>query len=165
MRRVGGEHAARRSRAFAGQQLAADEIGDAGILLACAAALGPVLDLGVVGDLDLDGQDVADLMRALVLEEGARAVAPQRIRIVDRGLRRRHRHLHRLVAGLRGRVLDRRERGCSPTFFSRSRRSSRRAAAAERAPRRMTHDHDDGMDCVIGVHLSTVERTKWRHDG
>ena len=53
-----------------------------------------------------DGEDVADLIGALVLEEGARAGAPERIGLIDRGLRRRHRHLHRLVARPGRGVLD-----------------------------------------------------------
>src|SRR5262249_4225107 len=44
-----------------------------------------------------------------VVEDGARAVPPQRVGAVGDRLRRRHRHLHRLVAGLRHRVLDLRQ--------------------------------------------------------
>jgi len=90
------------------EQLAAEEIRDAGILGIAAAALGFVGDRRLVGDVDLDGEDVADLMRALVLEEGTRAVAPERVRVIGGDLWRRHRHLHRLVAGVRSRVIDRR---------------------------------------------------------
>src|SRR5262249_41717425 len=56
-----------------------------------------------------DGEDIAHLAGALILEERARAVAPQRVRIVGRRLRRRHRHLHRLVARPRLRIVDRRQ--------------------------------------------------------
>ena len=42
-----------------------------------AAALGLVGEIGLVGDVDRHGQEVADLMRALVLEERPRAVPPQ----------------------------------------------------------------------------------------
>ena len=61
---------------------------DAGLVGIGAVALGLVLDLGLVVELDLHGEDVADLLGALVLEEGARAVPPQRIGAVggrDRG--------------------------------------------------------------------------------
>src|ERR1700694_2243112 len=49
-----------------------DAVGHPGVFLVGAAALGVVGDRGIVGNLDNDGQDVADLMRALVFEEGAR---------------------------------------------------------------------------------------------
>src|SRR5450755_3233259 len=88
------------------EQLAAGEIGDAGIFLAGAAALGLVGDVGLVGDIHRHRQDVADPRRALILEERPGAVPPQRIGVVRRGLRFRHRHLHRLVAGLRRRIFD-----------------------------------------------------------
>ena len=87
-------------------RLGADEIVDAGVFLVDAAALRLVLELGAVGDLDLHGEDVADLVGALILEEGARAGAPERIGLVDRRLRRGHRHLHRLVARPRRGILD-----------------------------------------------------------
>jgi len=47
---------------------------------------------------------------ALVVEKGARAVAPERIRIVNGRLRIGHGHLHRLVAGLGRWIVDRRQR-------------------------------------------------------
>ena len=87
----------------------AEEVGDFVVLRRRPLDLGLILELRGVVDIDLDRQNVADLMRALVLEEGARAVAPQRVRIVARRLRRRHRHLHRLVAGLGLRIVDRRQ--------------------------------------------------------
>ncbi len=43
--------------------------------------------------LTVHRQNVADLVRALILEEGARAVAPQRVRVGGGRLRLRHRHL------------------------------------------------------------------------
>ena len=43
------------------ERLGADEVVDAGVLVVDAAALGLVLELGAVGDLDLHGEDVADL--------------------------------------------------------------------------------------------------------
>src|SRR5262249_12960695 len=46
---------------------------------------------------------------ALIPEEGAAAVPPQRVGVVRRHLRLWHRHLHRLVAGLRRRIFDRGE--------------------------------------------------------
>src|SRR5690606_1082461 len=44
-----------------------------------AVALGGVLGLGAVVDVDGDGQDVADAPRPLVAEEAARAGAPQAV--------------------------------------------------------------------------------------
>ena len=104
---VGGQDPARqhflRLRA---ERLGADEIGNAGVFLVGAAALGFVGDVGLVGNVDGHGHDVADARGALVAEEGAAAVPPQRVGVVGSLLRLRHRHLHRLVAGLRGRILD-----------------------------------------------------------
>ena len=117
--------------------LGADEVGDAGILAVRPAALGLVGGLGGVGDVHRHGQDVADLMGALVLEEFARARAPQRVLVVDRGGRLRHRHVHRLVAGLGGRVLDRGERRLLAEVpdagRARSSRRGRRRAPQQRA--------------------------------
>lgn len=48
-----------------------EEVADAGIFCAGAAALGLVRDVGLVGDVDLHRENVADLMRALILEECA----------------------------------------------------------------------------------------------
>ena len=59
------------------QRLLPEEIRDAAILGVGAAALGLVGDCRLVGDIDRDGHDVADLTRALILEESARAVSPQ----------------------------------------------------------------------------------------
>src|ERR1700690_3680253 len=52
-----------------------------------------------------------------VRKEGGGAVAPQRIGIVGGRLRRRHRHLHRLVARPRGRIVDRRQRRLLAEIF------------------------------------------------
>ena len=121
---------------------------DARILLVVAAALGLVLDLGLVGDAHGDGEDVADLMGALVLEEGARAVAPQRVRIVDGGLRRRHRHVHRLVAGLRLRIFD---AGQRRRFADQAQPLERGAAGRRARPtqwRRQSASRWDALDMV-----------------
>src|SRR5205823_5758089 len=83
-----------------------DEIGDPRILFAGAAALALVGDVGLVGEIHGDGEEIADPRGALVLEEGAAAVPPQRVGVVGRRLRFWHRHLHRLVAGLRRRIFD-----------------------------------------------------------
>src|SRR6185369_6147970 len=65
-RGIRGENAAGNDGFGIGRQdLAAHEIGDAGILGVFAAALGLVLHIGLVGDVDRYGQDVADLVRAL----------------------------------------------------------------------------------------------------
>src|SRR6185503_17687402 len=45
-------------------------------------------------------------MRTLILEEGARTIAPKRIRIVCGGLRRRHRHLDRFIPWARGWIVN-----------------------------------------------------------
>ena len=111
------------------QRLGADEVGDPGIFLVGAAALGLVGEVGLVGDVDGDGQEVADLVRALVLEERARAVPPQRIGVVGHRFRLRHRHLHRLVAGLRRRIFDRRQ---LRLFADLRQPVDRRASAGER---------------------------------
>ena len=87
--------------------------------------------------LTMHGEDVADLVGALILEEGARAGAPERIRIVDRRLRRRHRHLHRLVAGLGRRIAGSR-RAAAARRSLRSRSSDEQLAAASPARRRRT---------------------------
>ena len=71
-------------------------------------------------------------MRALVLEEGTRTVAPQRVWIVDRGLRRGHGHLHRFIARKRLRVIDRSERR---RFADKPQALERRAAAGKRGDR------------------------------
>src|SRR4051812_4439313 len=73
--------------------------------------MGLSANIGLVGEIHGRGKKIADMGGALVLEEGARAVSPQRIRVVRRRLRLRHRHLHRLVAGLRRRIFDRGQRG------------------------------------------------------
>src|SRR5207237_2513373 len=88
----------------------AEQGADAGILVVFPAALGFVGDHRLVVEVDDDGEDIADLMRALILEERARAVPPQRIRTVGGRLRRRHRHVDGLVTGLRGRIFNRRQR-------------------------------------------------------
>ena len=73
-----------------------------------------------VVDGDDHRQDVADLVGALVLEEAAGLVREQRVGLVGGGHDLGHRHVHRLVAGLRrgvgdggqhGRLADRGEAG------------------------------------------------------
>src|SRR3984957_5926504 len=108
---IRGQQAAGEGGSLSGQEIAAEKRGDAGIFGGAAAALGLVGEVRLVGDVDGDGQQVADLVGALILEERARAVSPERIRIVGNHFRFRHRHLHRLVAGLRRRVFDRRKLG------------------------------------------------------
>src|SRR5690606_40089202 len=71
----------------------AEEVGDAGGGGAFALAIGGVRELGLVVDLDIDGEDVADARGALVVEEAARAGPPQRIRprrLIGRGRGLRH---------------------------------------------------------------------------
>src|SRR4029078_2155714 len=89
---VGGQDAAGQYLVGLGDGLGTDEVGDARIFLAAAAARGVVLDIGLVGDVDGHGQEGADLVGALVLEEGTAAVAPQRVRVVGGDFRLRHRH-------------------------------------------------------------------------
>src|SRR3984893_17047539 len=105
-RRIRRQYPARQYLQRLRDRLAADKIGDPGIFLAGAAALGLVGNVGLVGDVDGHRQEVADPRGALVLGEGARAVPPQRIGVVRHRFRFRHWDLPRLVAGLRGRVFD-----------------------------------------------------------
>ena len=129
-RRVGGEDARRQRRVrWIGSLFLPKKLSTPESSLFLRLRWVSLAIVGLVGDVDLDGEDVADLVRALVLEEGARAVAPQRIRIVGGGLRRRHRHLHRLVAGLRGRVVDRGQRRLLADLASAGRTRRSRSAA------------------------------------
>ena len=148
---VGGEDAARQPASLSERQL---RLGRRSCRRrsprrSCGCA-GLVVERRLVGDLDLDGEDVADLVRALVLEEGARAVAPQRVRIVGGRLRRRHRHLHRLVAGLRGRVLDRRQRRLLADVARAGRaRRSRRAARRRAGDGRRADERQDAIASMM----------------
>src|SRR3546814_7510679 len=56
--------------------------------------------------VDADGQDVADLGGALVLEELPRARPPQRIGVARRNLGSRHRQADRAIVALLGGVVD-----------------------------------------------------------
>src|SRR5207253_3034971 len=94
-------------------------------------------------------EQVADMGGALVLEEGARAVTPQRVGIVRGGLRLRHRHLHRLVAGLRGRILDRGERRL---LAERRETVERRAAAAKGRGREQGCGKGETVERLQGDH-------------
>src|SRR5437762_664651 len=55
------------------------------------------------------GPTMPATISARIPEEGAGAVPPQRVGVVGSLLGLWHRHLHRLVAGLRGRILDLRQ--------------------------------------------------------
>jgi hypothetical protein len=73
----GGQHGTRQHRLRrALDGVGADEVGDLGIFRAGPGQLGLVGEYRGVVDVDFDGQNVADLMRALIIEEGARAVTP-----------------------------------------------------------------------------------------
>ena len=93
-----------------------EHVADPEAFAVAARALSLVVELGRVGDPDPNRHDVAGLGRALVLEEGARALAPERVRGERDRLRVGHRHPDRLVARLGGRILDRRQgRGLAET--------------------------------------------------
>ena len=106
--RVGVGHASRYPGVEYWQLLEAQQRGDVGVFGAGAVALGLVGDVGLVGDIDLHRQDVADLGARWSLKK-AREPLRQSEFGVGRRLRRRHRHPHWLVARLCHRVLDRRQ--------------------------------------------------------
>ena len=89
--------------------LEAEHAGGAEVLGVVARPARLVVDLGLIGELDPDRHEVADARGALVLEEGAGSLPPQRVRGEGDRLRVGHRQAHRLVARLRGRILDRRQ--------------------------------------------------------
>ena len=54
----------------------AEKVVDAGILRHRPAAFGLIVDVRLVGEVHFHRQNVADLVRALILEECARTVSP-----------------------------------------------------------------------------------------
>src|SRR6195256_4180118 len=164
--RARGQEVARQHLGRGGaERLGAGEVGDGGILTAGAAALGLVGDVGLVGDIDGHRQDVADPRRALVLEERPGAVPPQRIGVVGRGLRFRHRHLHRLVTGLRGRIFDLRQ---LRLFTDLRQPVDRRAAARDGSGRQQGADENDAVETGLELepepgheHYSAFGATCW----
>ncbi len=66
---------------------------------------------GAVVDGDDDGEDVAEPVRALVLEEALRFVREERVGLVGGCDHFGHRHVDRAIAGLGGWVFDSRELG------------------------------------------------------
>jgi hypothetical protein len=89
--------------------LQAEEVAGRQTVLVGARALGFVAQGRFVGDGHFDREHVADGARALVLEERARPLPPQRIGRIDLQFLGGHGQRHRPVARLRHRVLDRRE--------------------------------------------------------
>jgi hypothetical protein len=91
--------------------LVAEEAARRELVAVVARAPGLVAQRGLVGDRHLHRHHIADGARALVLEERAGALPPERVGRIDLGLLRRHRQAHRLVARLLDRVVDRAQLG------------------------------------------------------
>src|SRR6188508_397986 len=104
---IGSKYARRHRRIHDRHFWFSEEVSDARILSHGACAFGFVFNIRLIGDVDLHCKDVSNLMRTLILEEGARTISPKRIRIVCRGLRRRHRHLDRFISWARGWIVHR----------------------------------------------------------
>src|SRR5262249_20165999 len=78
------------------------------------------------------------------------AAAPQRVRAVGGDLGLRHRHLHRLVAGLRGRIVDRRQLRLLADLGE---TVDRRATAGDRSECEQRTGQDEAVDTVLGHEL------------
>ena len=86
-------HQVRRIHALGQHGIQTEEIGQVGIIGIGARAAGAVLELGGIGNRDIDGDDVADMAGAGVVEETLGARLPQRIIVMaDRGQRRNGGH-------------------------------------------------------------------------
>src|SRR5690606_20306990 len=92
--------------ALQGPGFDAEEVGQACALAVAERGGGIVLHLGAILQVDADGQDVADLGGALVLEELPRAGAPQGVGMARLHFRRRHRQADRTIVAPLGRVID-----------------------------------------------------------
>src|SRR6185369_9191822 len=84
--------------------LQAKQVGRVGRFGVVARPRRAVRQAGGIGDVDGDRQDIADLGGALILEEGASAGPPQRVRLTLHWHRLWHRHRHGAL--LRAWVLD-----------------------------------------------------------
>src|SRR5262249_5942180 len=93
------------------RRLEAEQVRHARCFRPVAGARRVVLELGALVDVDDDGEDVADLRSALVLEEGRGARLPQRGVLADGGRVRRRRQGARRVVRVFAWILHRAHRG------------------------------------------------------
>lgn len=60
--------------------MTAEQIVNVEVITVGVAALRVIGNVSPIGDSYLCGEDIADLPRALILEEGTRGIVPQRVR-------------------------------------------------------------------------------------